>query len=101
MGREINIVVVGASGTGKSKVGDLLRNTIFKLDGNSKIVTSDPDRENKTFGEGENTYNIAIKKILPEELVNRSIPPDELSNHVIIILTSSTVDQWFQEVLES
>lgn len=96
--KEMNILIMGASGSGKSKVGDLIRNTVFKMDPNSKIATTDPDRENKIMGEGKNDYNIVIKKVPSEELISYCLPPDILANDVIIILTSGAAGRWFQEM---
>lgn len=94
----MDILIVGASGSGKSKLGDLVRTTIFKLDEDSKIVTSDPDRENKSFGDGKNTYNIKIHQVGSEPKI--VLTTDDLKNDVVIVLTSDSVSKWFKEMYE-
>jgi len=96
----MDILIVGPSGSGKSKLGDLVKNTIFKLDSNCKIVTQDPDRENKTFGEGVNTYSIKVKQVPLEELISLYVP-DSFKGDMLIILTGDSVGRWFKDVYES
>jgi len=95
----MDILIVGPSGSGKSKLGDLVRNTIFKLDKEAKILTRDPDRGAEPFGEGKNTYNVEVRQIPLEEL--NTLFPDELRSNVIIILTGDSVGRWFKDVYES
>lgn len=96
----MDILVVGPSGSGKSKLGDLIRNTIFKIDKDSKIVTNDPDRGKEPFGEGKNIYNLEVKQE-SLDILNFPLGPEDLKKDVIIILTGKVVNQWFTDVYES
>jgi ribose 1,5-bisphosphokinase PhnN len=96
----MNILIVGPSGSGKSKLGDFIRNTIFKLDSNSKIITKDLDREGKPFGEGHNIYNIEVEQRSEDEMETLMSVWD-LDKDIIIILANDTVSKWFKDVYES
>lgn len=93
----MNILVVGAPGSGKSKLGDLIRNTIFKFDENSRIITTDPDRENRTFGVGKNTYNIEIRQVPDAKTI---LDIADLESDIVIVLTNDSVSRWFKEIYE-
>ena len=80
----MNILIIGESGSGKSNLGDLIRNGIFKADKNSSIRTDDIDREVKTFGKGKNIYNLQIRQLDGKEAV--SIDGMELSKFDVIVL---------------
>ena len=64
----MEILIVGKSGYGKSRVDDALRNFIFKKDKDCTITTDDPDRETKILGKGKNIYNLHVSQIVPETL---------------------------------
>lgn len=96
----MDILIIGVAGSGKSKLGDLIRNTIFKLDSESQVLTRDPDRSISPFGSGKNVYSIEVRQansLGPEAMIR----PEDFQKDVIVILTSGTVGRWFQEVYES
>ena len=95
----MDILIAGPSGSGKSKLGDFIKSTIFSLDKESRITTDDPDREVKSFGEGKNTYNIEVRQI---SAISTAYPItlEDLRKDVIIILTRDSVSKWFNDVYE-
>lgn len=96
--KSMNLLIVGVSGSGKSKLGDLIRNTIFRLDDDARITTRDPDRENKSFGDGKNVYNISVRQV-PEDQKSTPVSEEDLeSSDVVIVLTNDSVNKWFKEV---
>jgi ribose 1,5-bisphosphokinase PhnN len=95
----MDILIIGPSGSGKSKLGDLVRNTIFKLDKEAKILTKDPDRGVEPFGEGKNTYNIEIEQASREHL--SAVNVVDLKKDIVIVLTKGSVAKWFTDVYES
>lgn len=95
----MDILIIGPSGSGKSKLGDLIKSTIFRLDKNSKIVTNDPDRSKEPFGEGENTYNIEVEQASREHL--SAVNVVDLKKDIVIVLTKGSVAKWFTDVYES
>jgi CO dehydrogenase nickel-insertion accessory protein CooC1 len=98
----MNILIVGKSGVGKSNLGDIIRNTIFKLDNNAIIHTDDPDRSVKTFGTGSNEYNIHVRKIGEEGFTKGAIEEYSFEKDgepdVVIEITSDKFKEWFREV---
>jgi hypothetical protein len=78
----------------------LVRNTIFKLDKEAKILTRDPDRGAEPFGEGKNTYNVEVRQV-DAISVAYPITLEDLKKDVIIILTRDSVGRWFKDVYES
>jgi len=96
----MDILIVGPSSSGKSKLGDFIKNTIFKLDKDAKILTTDPDRSKEPFGEGKNPYNVEVRQI---DAISIAYPItlDDLKKDVIIILTRDTVSKWFKDIYES
>lgn len=82
----MNILIVGKSGYGKSKLGDLIKTQIFKADPDATINVDDPDREVKTLGSGKNIYNVLVR-IWSESI--KEIPEEELVNQDIVVLINS------------
>jgi hypothetical protein len=80
----MNILIVSESGSGKSNLGDIIRNGIFKADKNSIIKTNDMGREVKSFGNGKNVYNLSIRKLEGQEMM--SIDGIDLSKYDIVVL---------------
>lgn len=80
----MNILIAGKSGTGKSNLGDIIRNGIFKADKNSRIKTNDTDRQVKEFGSGKNVYNLIIRKT--GDIAVSGLDANDLEQDVIIIL---------------
>jgi len=58
----MKIIIIGKSGVGKSNLSDLLRNLIFKLDKDSKIMVDDHDRQIKEFGSGQDNHTIRVAR---------------------------------------
>lgn len=89
----MDIMIIGVPGSGKSEVGDIIKNTIFKIDPNSTIINHDPDRTYKPFGDGKNIYNIYTKQV-------DSLPLEEMKKYgVVITLNGTAVKEWIKEVL--
>ena len=84
------ILIVGVPNSGKSNLSDMIRNVIFKSDGNSKIITDDEDREIKIFGSGENEHTINVMRTIEEVDL-------EKADIVINISTKNFVD-WYHKI---
>jgi len=97
----MDILIVGPSGSGKSKLGDLIKNTVFKLDREAHVHTDDQDREVKDFGGGKNLYNIKVRQVHPSLSLSSTITQEDLKRDMIVILTNDSVAKWFKEVFES
>jgi len=94
----MNILIVGKSGLGKSNLGDIVKNTIFKMDGNATINTNDPDRAVKAFGTGSNVYNINIKQ-LAEGVSIKDLAKEAIEEYDIIIdINNKAFLEWFREI---
>jgi hypothetical protein len=99
----MNILIVGKSGVGKSNLGDIVKNTIFKLDSNAKIESDDPDRAVKSFGKGNNVYNIRVKKLWEGQDVGKYMDSIFLESgsetqDVIIVINNKKFMEWFRTV---
>jgi CO dehydrogenase nickel-insertion accessory protein CooC1 len=76
----MEILIVGKSGNGKSNLADLIKNAIFKADAESCININDPDRENKSLGQGKNEYNINVRREASQEDKNKADISVEINN---------------------
>lgn len=86
----MNILLVGKSGLGKSNLGDIVRNSIFKADSNACISTDDPDRTVKTLGQGTNSYLLKVRReALPEDLEQADI---------VVTVNTSKFKELFKEI---
>lgn len=94
----MNILVIGKSGFGKSNLGDIVRNTIFKLDSNSTIHSSDPDRSIKSLGQGSNIYNISVRQLKDEETLDSLTKEEFEKSDIVIYLTSKKFNEWFRTI---
>ena len=95
----MNILIVGKSGVGKSNLGDIIRNTIFKLDSDALIKTDDPDRSVKTFGTGSNEYGISIERADEWESLRSAVTEEVTSKEdIIIVINNENFQKWFREV---
>jgi predicted GTPase len=68
----MNILITGASGVGKSILGDKIKNAIFKSDKNCKITIDDSSREQKSIGNGTNEYIIHVRQIPEQEVEDKA-----------------------------
>ena len=93
----MNILIAGKSGYGKSNLGDIIRNVIFKIDGNSTLNSNDPDRSIKSLGHGSNIYNVTIRQLDSKESLD-SLTKEELENDVVIYIGSKKFSEWFRTV---
>lgn len=93
----MEIAIVGISGIGKSNLGDIIRNTIFKLDSNSCIRTNDPDRTKVTLGSGSNMYNVNIVKVGEEQSVIDVIKKTNQDNDITIVINNKKFLEWFRK----
>ena len=84
----MNILIVGDSGSGKSNLGDFIRNLVFKLDREASITTDDLDREVKTFGSGKNVYNLKVQRSPTDEEVKKA--------DIVISLNNKAFSDWFK-----
>jgi len=80
----MEILIVGQSGSGKSVLGDLIRNAIFRADRDSKITTDDADRQTKALGSGKTPYNLHIRQLKAGETI-RGLSEIDLNRFDIII----------------
>ena len=83
----MNILVVGKSGVGKSLMGDLIKNTIFRLDSDSTVNIDDPDRDVKVFGRGSNIYSLKIKRDKEGQ--------EEIAD-ITVIINGSAFSEWYK-----
>lgn len=88
----MEILIAGELGTGKSNLGDMIKNYIFKVDKNSTIVTDDPSRQIKLLGSGKNIYNIRVSKSFTKDVLNNA--------DIIININSDSFNKWFREIKE-
>ena len=94
----MEILIVGKSGYGKSNMGDLVRNTIFKMDEDAVITSHDPDRSVKVLGHGQNIYNVKVKQLGPEDNLASLTPEEASSADVIISVTNEKFLEWFRSI---
>ena len=94
----MNILIVGKSGVGKSNLGDIVKNTIFKLDADATINSDDPDRAVKSLGKGNNKYSISIKQLKEGANLHDMFSEELLQGDVIILLTNQKFQEWFRTV---
>lgn len=92
----MNILIVGPTNSGKSRLGDLIRNTIFRLDKEAKIVVHDSDRSKEPFGNGSNVYDIEVFQRPVTEI--KGFDQSELGKDVVIILSGHKVAEWLREI---
>lgn len=93
----VNILIVGKSGYGKSNLGDIIRNAIFKIDGNSAISSNDPDRSVKLLGHGSNAYKVDVRQLDSEESLG-SLTKEELDNDIVVYIGNKQFSEWFRTV---
>ncbi len=86
----MNILITGKSGSGKSNLGDIVKNFIFKIDKDCHIFNNDIDRNDKEFGRGKNEYNMYVKQIPTKEDVDQA--------DVIINLQTKAFHDWFHKI---
>lgn len=94
----MNILLVGKSGLGKSNLGDIVRNTVFKLDSNSTINSDDPDRSMKSLGSGSNIYNISVRQLGSNESLENLTKEELHDKDIVIYLGSKKFLEWFRTV---
>lgn len=95
----MDILIVSKSGFGKSNMGDIIRNTIFKLDSDSTVNSGDPDRSMKYLGHGSNVYNITVRQLRPEENLS-NLTKEELENDIVVYIGSKRFSEWFETVYQ-
>ncbi len=86
----MNILITGNHGTGKSRMGDLLKTLIFKFDEDCTINISDDGRKIKSIGTGKNIHSISTNPIPTGEELNNA--------DVVINILNERFNQWYEKV---
>ena len=98
----MNITILGRHGCGKSVLGDIAKNTLFRMDSNATIKSDDPDREAKSLGSGNNVHNISVRAVEEEQKLAEEL--DELMRQhdqdVVVIVNSGEFIKWFRATQE-
>lgn len=87
----MKIAIVGKSGVGKSRLGDILLSTIFKMDSDASIEVDDADRAKKIWGSGQkqNKYKITVRQMLAQV---------EDEQDIVIAVNSAKFNEWFNQI---
>lgn len=86
----MKILIVGKSGMGKSNLGDIIRNAIFRADSEACITTDDPDRETKTLGQGPNDYSLEVR----QQASNQALEEAD----VVVYINTGRFKELFKEI---
>jgi ABC-type glutathione transport system ATPase component len=97
----MNILIIGKSGSGKSRMCGLIMNFITMHDEDCRIITNDQDRKKKECGNGKNEYKIDVfqKPAISTDADKDTIPNLVLQGYDITIdINGNEFNQTFERL---
>lgn len=91
---------MGRHGSGKSVLGDIAKNTLFRMDGNATINSSDPDRAAKSLGSGNNIHNISVRAVEEDEHMADVVEEVIGKQDIVVIVKNEKFIEWFRTTQE-
>ena len=96
----MNIIILGKHGSGKTNLGDIAMNTIFRMDGDAKIHNLDPDRSIDTRGSGNSVHSVSVRPVEDDESIIGVIEEVMEDNDVVVVVNSTKFYEWFRSLEE-
>lgn len=96
----MNITILGRHGSGKSVLGDIAKNTLFRMDSNATIKSDDPDRAVTSLGSGNNIHNISVRAVEDDEPLMEIVEGAVEQQDIVVIVNNEAFLRWFRTTQE-
>ncbi len=88
----MKILIIGKSGMGKSNFADIIKNFIFKNDGDCEIIVDDTDRETKQVGQGKDIHTVKVRR--PDMCLDRDVNECD----ILVQIKNDNFKKWFEKI---